>query len=59
MAGKSGADKAVDTVNKVGGALMRQMVAGDKPKVVKTGKYHFYIYCRKPKTEKNNIEYIF
>ena len=32
--GKTNADKAMDTVNKVGGALSRQLVAGDKPKVI-------------------------
>ena len=36
MSGKTNADKVLDSVNKVGGALTRQLVAGDKPKVIKT-----------------------
>lgn len=34
---KNNADKAMDTINKVGGALMRQLVAGDTPKTIRAG----------------------
>ena len=36
-AGKANPDGTMDTINKVGGSLMRQMVAGDKAKVFNTG----------------------
>ena len=37
VAGKSTTDKVLDSVNKVGGALSRQLVAGQKPKKMKVG----------------------
>ena len=44
-AGKASPDGTMDTINKVGGSLMRQMVAGDKPKVFNTGTgFHSYIF---------------